>query len=226
MTTGGNGEAALPTERGVTAATLQRQLEAGGQQLSPHPPASHAWLASRSPHTASRQRREATSSVIASGHENGERDRGTAIGHSEPHGEHARAAAATDSGNSRDRPHQSGFGGAASGQKTATGHTETTRANTMKPLAVRRPPTTAPQPTRENSKRDDPLPQHHDRLTEHGKRSDSVSHKTDHESHPTKSGLKAPSRLPKPKIGSPGRTLTGAALGRLTHLTTSPSVQR
>ena len=74
--------------------------------------------------------------MIASGHENGERDRRTAIGHSDPPGEHAKAAAVTDSGNSRDRSRQSSFGGAASGQKTATGHTETTRANAMKPLAV------------------------------------------------------------------------------------------
>ena len=124
MTTGGNGEAALPTERGVTAATLQRQWKPGGQQPSPHPPASHAWLASRSPHTASGQRRETTVSVIASGHENGERDRGTAIGHSNTPGEHAKAAAVTDSGNSRNRSRQSDFGGAANGQKTATGHTE------------------------------------------------------------------------------------------------------
>ena len=51
-----------------------------------------------------------------------------------------------DSGNSRDRSRQSSFGGAASGQKTATGHTETTRANAVKPLAVRRPPTIAPRP--------------------------------------------------------------------------------
>ena len=143
MTTGGNGEAVLPTERGVTAATLQRQREAGEQQPSPHPP---AWLTSCSPHTASGQRREATASVIASGHENGERDRGIAISHSDHPGEHAKAAAVTGSGNSRDRSRQSDLGGAASGQKTATGHTETTRANAMKPLAVQRPPTTAQRP--------------------------------------------------------------------------------
>ena len=51
-----------------------------------------------------------------------------------------------DRGNSRDRSRQSGFGGAASGQKTATGHTETTRANAVKPLAVRRPPKIAQRP--------------------------------------------------------------------------------
>ena len=145
MTTGGNGEAALPTERGATAATLQRQREVGGQQLSPHPPASHAWLANRSPHTASGQRKEATASANASGHENGERDRGpiAAIGHSDHPGAHAKAAAVTGSGNSRNRSRQSDLGGAASGQKTATVHTETARANTMRPLAVQRPPTTS-----------------------------------------------------------------------------------
>ena len=47
--------------------------------------------------------------------------------------------------NSRDRSRQSDLGGAASGQKTATAHIETTRANTMKPLEVQRPPTTAPR---------------------------------------------------------------------------------
>ena len=84
--------------------------------------------------------------MIASGHENSERDRGTAIDHSDLPGEHAKAAAATDSDNGSDRSRQSGFAGAASGQKTATGHTETTRANEMKPLAVRRPPRTALRP--------------------------------------------------------------------------------
>ena len=81
----------------------------GGDNPSTHPPASHAWLASGSPHTASGQRRAATASVIASGHENGERNRGTTIGHSDPPGKHVKAAAMTDRGNSRDRSHQSGF---------------------------------------------------------------------------------------------------------------------
>ena len=81
--------------------------------------------------------------MITSGHENGEGDRGTAIGHSDPPGKHAKAAAVTDSGNSSDRSRQSGFGGAASGQKTATGHTETTRVNAMKMRVVQRLPTTA-----------------------------------------------------------------------------------
>ena len=51
-----------------------------------------------------------------------------------------------DSGNIRYRLRQSSCRGAASGQKTATGHTETTRANAVKPLAVHRPPTIAPRP--------------------------------------------------------------------------------
>ena len=66
-----------------------------------------------------------TASVIASGHENSERDRGTATGHSDHPGEHAKAAAVTDSGNSRDRSRQSGFGG---------------------PLVVRKPPPATPKP--------------------------------------------------------------------------------
>ena len=135
-----------PHKRGDTAATLQRQRKAGGQQTSPHPPASHAWLASRAPHTASGQRRAATASMTASGHENGERGRRTASGHSNPPGEPVKAAAVNDSGTSRDRSRQSVFGGAASGQKTTTGHPETTRANAVKPLAVRRPPTIALRP--------------------------------------------------------------------------------
>ena len=133
-------------QRGVTAATLQRQWEAGGQQPSPHPPASHACLASRSLHTASGQRREVTASVIASGHENCERIAGPRSVTATTPGEHSKAAAVTGSGNSRDRSRQSDVGRDASSQKTATGHTETTRANAMKPLAVQRPPTTAQRP--------------------------------------------------------------------------------
>ena len=93
-----------------------------------------------------RMDRKATASVIASGHENGERGRGPASGHSDHPGEHAKATAMTGSGNSRDRSRQSDLGDADSGQKTATGHAETTRANTMKPLEVQRLPMTAPRP--------------------------------------------------------------------------------
>ena len=147
VTTGGNGEAALPTERRGTAATLQTT---GGwtTEQSPYPPASHAWLASRSPHTASGQRREA----IASGHENGERGCRTAIGHRDHPDKHAKATAVTGSGNSRDRSRQSDLGEAASGQKTATGHTETTRAERNETASG---PKTANGRARENSKRDD-----------------------------------------------------------------------
>ena len=61
-------------------------------------------------------------------------------------GEQAKAAAVNDSSNSRYRSRQSGVGGVASGQKTATGPTETTRANTGKTLAVHKPPTLAQRP--------------------------------------------------------------------------------
>ena len=37
-----------------------------------------------------------------------------------------------------------------------------------------------------------------------------MSNKTGHKSHPTKSGLKAPSWLPKPKIGKSGRNPNGS----------------
>ena len=126
-------------------------------------------------------RGEQRPSMTASFHENGERDRGTAIGHSDP----------------LDRSRQRGFGGAASGQKTATGHTETTRANAMKTRAVRRPPTIAQRPHKANqqtrrSKHTASRP-----LTAHGKRSDSVSNKTTHENQPTKSGLKHPPGFPR-----------------------------
>ena len=61
-------------------------------------------------------------------------------------GEQAKAAAVNDSSNSRYQSRQSGVGGVASSQKTATGPTETTRANTGKALAVRKPPTLAQRP--------------------------------------------------------------------------------
>ena len=73
--------------------TFQIQREAGRQQQSPYPPAAHAWLASRSPQTASGQRRETTAPV-----ENGEGDHVTATGHSDHPGEQVKATAATGSG--------------------------------------------------------------------------------------------------------------------------------
>ena len=53
-----------------------------------------------------------------------------------------------------------------------------------------------------------------------------MSNKIAHESHSTKSELEVPSWLPKPKIGRPGRTLTGAALGRPTRPTTKRAEMR
>ena len=100
--------------------TFQRQREAGRQQQSPHPPAAHACLASRSPQTASGQMREATASVTASSHKNGEGDCVTATGHSDHPGEQAKATAAT-----------------GSGQTAATGHA---RAISEGSVAVRKPP--------------------------------------------------------------------------------------
>ena len=84
-----------PQREELLQPTFQRQQEAGRQQQSPHPPAAHAWLASRSPYTTSGQRREATAPVTASGHENDERGRVTATGHSDHPGEQAKATAAT-----------------------------------------------------------------------------------------------------------------------------------
>ena len=121
-----------------------------------------------------------------------------------PPGEQAKAAAVNDSGNSRDWSRQSGFGGAASGQKTATGHTETTKANAMKPLVVRRPPTIAPRPHKAKQQTRRSTPTASRPLTEHGKRNDSVSNKTAHESHSTKSGLKHPPGFPSLRSGGQG----------------------
>ena len=130
-TTGGNAEAALPTNRGDTAAYISETTEAGRQHQSPHPPAAHAWLASRSPQTASGQRRQATAPVTTSGHE---KRRGGSRDHdwSQRPPWRARESYCRDQqrAKSRDRSHQSDLGGADSGQKTVT---ETTRANAMKP---------------------------------------------------------------------------------------------
>ena len=193
------------------------------RQQSPHPPASHAWLASRSPHTASRQRREATASVIASGHENGERGRGTAIGHSDHPGEHAKATAVTGSGNSRDRSRQSDLGEPASGQKTATGPTETTRANAMKPLAVQRPPTTAQGKTANET-----IYAHSVTTAQPSKESGATAWATRPITRAIRprAGSKHLPGFPSRRSGGQGGILTGAELERLPHLTTSQSVQR
>ena len=167
-------------------------------------------------HTASRQRREATASVIASGHENGERDRGTAIGHSDHPGEHAKATAATGSGNSHDWSRQSDLGGAASGQKTATSHPETTKANAMKPLAVQKPPTTAQGKTANETI-------HAHSVTTAQPSTESGAQ--DRSREPSNQE-RAQGTFPSQRSGSQGGNLTGAELGRLSRLTTSQSVQR
>ena len=202
--------------------TRQRQQEAGRQQQSPHPSAAHARLASCSPQTASGQRREATTPVTASGHQQrrgGSRDRDRL--QQPPWRARENYCLDRQRANSRDQSRQSDLGGAGSGQKTANGHTETTRANAMKSLAVQRLPTIAPRPFKgkQQSRQSTPtapaietIHAHSDinRLTVNGKRRDSMSNKTGHESHPTKSGLNAPSWLPKPKIGKPGRNPNGS----------------
>ena len=124
--------------------TFQRQWEAGRQQQSSHPPAAHAWLASRSPQTASGQRREATTPVRSRKRRGGSRDRNRS--QRPPWRASKSYCRDRQQANSRDRSRQSDLGGVGSGQKTATGHTETTRANAMKTLPVQRPPTIAPRP--------------------------------------------------------------------------------
>ena len=109
------------------------------------------------------QRRTATASMTASYHEKrreGSRDHYRS---QRPPGEQAKVAAVNDSGNSRDRSRQCDFGGAASSQKTATGHTETTRANAMKrEQSVDRQRSHSDR-TRQTSKRGDPPTQRLDR---------------------------------------------------------------
>ena len=143
--------------------------------------------------------------MTASGHENSKRNCG----------KQAKAAAVNDSS---DQSRQCDVRGATSGQKTTTGHAETTRANAMKPLAVRRPPTIAPRLHKAKQQTRLSTPTASRLLNEHGKQSTREPINQER--------AQTPSRLPKPKIGRPGRTLTGAVLGRLTRPTTSPSVQR
>ena len=145
-----------------------------------------------------------TASMTASGHEKrqeGSRDRYRS---QRPPGEQAKVAAMNDSGNSRDRSRQPGFGGVASGQKTATCHTETTKANTMKTLAVRRPPTIAQRQHKANQQTRRSTHTETRPLTVHGKRSDSVSNKTAYESQSTKSGLKHPPGFQSLRSGGQG----------------------
>ena len=110
-----------------------------------------------------------------------------------------------DSGNSRYQSRQSGFGGAASGRKTATGQTETTRVNAAKPLAVCRPPTIAPRPHKgkQLTRRSTPTafrPPNQARQAERQReQQDRAREKSDQE------WAQVTSRPPKPKIGRPGR---------------------
>ena len=132
----------------------------------------------------------------------------TVIGHSDP-GEQAKVAAVNDSSNSRDRSRQRSFGGATSGQKTATGHTETTKANAMKPLAVHRPPTIA-----QGKKANETIHVHSVSTADRARKAERHREQQDRTREPSdQERAQTPSRLPKPKIGRPGRTLTGAALG-------------
>ena len=157
--------------------------------------------------------REATASVIASGHENGERD----IAHSDHPGEHAKATAVTGSANSHDRSRQSDLGVAASGQKTATGHTETTRANAMKPLAVQRP-----RKGKQQTRRSTPTAS---RPANRARKAERQREQQDRSREPS-DRERAQSTFPSRRSGSQGGILTGAELGRVSRLTTSQSVQR
>ena len=161
--------------------------------------------------------------MIASGHENGERVHRTAIGHSDHPGEHAKATAMTGSGNSRDRSHQNDLGEAASGQKTATGHTETTRANAMKPLAVQRPPTTAQGKTANET-----IYSQHVTTSQPSTESGATALATRPITRVIRprAGSNHLPGFPSRRSGNQGGILTGAELGRLPHLTTSQSVQR
>ena len=162
--------------------------------------------------------------MITSGHKNGERGRGTDIGHSDHPGEHAKATATTGSSNSRDRSCQSDLGEAASSQKTATDHTDTTRANTMKPLAVQRPPTNAPRPRKgkQQTRRSTPTAS---RPLNRAQKAERQREQQDQSREPSDKE-RAQNTFPTRRSGSQGGILTGAELGRLPCLTTSQSVQR
>ena len=125
--------------------------------------------------------------------------------------------------NSRDQSRQSDLGGAASGQKTATGHPETTRANAKKPLAVQRLPTTAPGKTAIEAIHAHSVVDH---LAVNGKWSDSVSTRPVTRAIQPRAGPKHPPGFPNRRSGSQGGTLTGAELRRLSRLITSQGVQR
>ena len=148
---------------------------------------------------------------------NGERDRATASGHSEPLASKLKllpwaiaATAAIDHARAVSE-------GALAVRKTATGPTETTGANTGKTLAVRKPPTLTQrphlgkQPTRRST------------LTASRtlNREQQAKRQSEQQDRSTKSGLKEPPCLSSRRLGGQGGKLTGAALENLTRLTTS-----
>ena len=95
MTTGGNVEAAHPTMRGVIAAYIS-ETTGGWATATVTTPSSSSRLA-RQPLSPYRERTEEKSNRT-SGHENGERDRVTATGHSDHIGGQVKATAAAGSG--------------------------------------------------------------------------------------------------------------------------------
>ena len=134
--------------------------------------------------------------MTTSGHENSERDRWTTIGHNDPLESKLKWLPRTTAATAVIGHASAVSEGPLAVRKTATGHPETTRANAMKTRAVRRPPTIAQLPHKANqqTRRSTHTPSRP--LTAHGKRSDSVSNKTAHESQSTKSGLKHPPGFP------------------------------
>ena len=131
-----------------------------------------------------------------------------------------------DSGNSRYRSRQSGFGGAASGQKTATGHTETTRANAVKPLAVRRPPTIEPRPhkgkqlTRRSTPTASRPPNRARQAERQREQQDRIREPFDQER------AQVTSRPPKPKIGRTGRNPNWSGTRKPHHLAERAEMRR
>ena len=155
MTTGRNVEAAHPTKRGVTAAYISETT--GGWATATVTTPSRSSRLARQPLSPYHEQTEERSDRTR--HENGERDRVTATGHSDPLASKLKLLPRPVAGNSRNRSRQSDLGVAASGQETATGHPETTRVNAVRPLAVQRPPRPHSDRARQNSNRDDPRPQ-------------------------------------------------------------------
>ena len=79
----------------------------------------------------------------------------------------------------------------------------------MKPLAVRRPPTIAQGKTTNET-----IHAHSVSTADRARKAERQRQQQDRTREPfDQKRAQTPSRLPKPKIGRPGRTLTGAALG-------------